>query len=197
MPHGPTSAPDADRPDRFGSQVLPEVEVLLRVATRMTGDPVDAEDLVQEVLLRAHRGIHTFDGRHPRAWLLTIMRNTWASMNRRRRVHIADDPDGIRLAAAEAVDGDSDPESQVMDRMLEGPLADALLALSPAHREIVLLVDAEGLSYAEAASLLGVPEGTVMSRLHRARRNLRTRIDRASLFAGTGTARRGETGTAG
>jgi RNA polymerase sigma-70 factor, ECF subfamily len=185
-PHPDVPAPGGDHVDeldapvdRFRDQVVPELPVLLRVARRMTGNGADAEDLVQETLIRAHRGIHTFDGRHPRAWLLTIQRNTWTDMNRRKRLLIADDPDGLRQRAAEGADGRTGPEEQVLDAMLEGPLVEALEALSTAHRQVVLLVDADGLTYAEAAGVLDIPVGTVMSRLHRARRSLRRRLDRA------------------
>jgi RNA polymerase sigma-70 factor (ECF subfamily) len=164
--------------DRFAEHVVPELPVLLRVARRMTGTTADAEDLVQETLLRAHRGIDGFDGRYPRAWLLTILRNTWAGMNRRRTLLIADDPEGLRQRAAEGADGRRGPEDQILDGLLEWPLEEALARLSAAHREVVLLVDVDGLTYAEAADVLGIPTGTVMSRLHRARRNLRRRLER-------------------
>jgi RNA polymerase sigma-70 factor, ECF subfamily len=181
---GPDRADDDTAPvDRFREQVVPELPVMLRVARRMTSNGADAEDLVQETLIRAHRGIHTFDGRHPRAWLLTIQRNTWVDMNRRKRLLIADDPEGLRQRAAEGADGRTGPEEQVLDRMLEGPLVDALHSLSAVHREVVLLVDADGLTYAEAAGVLDIPVGTVMSRLHRARRALRQRLDRAGFGA--------------
>lgn len=76
----------------FAVYVLPQVEVLYRVARSLTGQPADAEDLVQDTLLRAFRAIEGFDGRHPRAWLLTILRNTEHNRHRRRRPVLLDDP---------------------------------------------------------------------------------------------------------
>ena len=78
---------------RFAAEVVPEIEVLLRVAQTLTRHPADAEDLVQDTLLRAFRSMDTFDGRHPRAWLLTILRNTNSNRHRRRRPDLLDDPD--------------------------------------------------------------------------------------------------------
>uniref|UniRef100_UPI003752473E RNA polymerase sigma factor n=1 Tax=Ilumatobacter sp. TaxID=1967498 RepID=UPI003752473E len=77
----------------FERYVLPEIEVLLRVAHSLTRNHAEAEDLVQDTLLRAYRGIDGFDGRHPRAWLLTILRNTHINRNRRRRPELLRDPD--------------------------------------------------------------------------------------------------------
>ncbi|MGH9268240.1 MAG: sigma factor, partial [Acidimicrobiales bacterium] len=82
-----------DRRLAFDRHVVPEIEVLLRVARTIVSRPADAEDLVQETLLRAYRGIKSFDGRHPRAWLLTIMRNAHVNSVRRRRPELLDDPD--------------------------------------------------------------------------------------------------------
>ena len=78
---------------RFDHFVVPEIEVMLRVARSLTAGAAEAEDLVQDSLLRAYRSIDTFDGRHPRAWLLTIVRNTNINRNRRQRPGLVDDPD--------------------------------------------------------------------------------------------------------
>lgn len=79
--------------DLFSRYVLPELEVLARVAFSITRNNADAEDLVQETLLCAYRGINRFDGAHPRAWLFTIMRNSEAKRHRRRRPQLLSDPD--------------------------------------------------------------------------------------------------------
>ncbi len=172
-----------DRQAAFALYVLPEVEVLWRVAATLTRRPPDAEDLVQDTLLRAYRSIDRFDGAHPRAWLLTIMRNAEINRTRRRRPELLDDPqrDLERLAP---VDGRDGPEAIVVGEAFDEVVADALAALPDAHRTVVELVDINGLSSAEAAQVMGVPVGTVMSRLHRARKRIRARLVAAGLAPG-------------
>ncbi len=162
--------------EAFARYVVPELEVLLRVARSMTRSVADAEDLVQETLLRAYRGIARFDGEHPRAWLLTILRNTAINQGRRRRpLLLLDGDDGLeRLAPTLAEDN---PETIVMERHLDAPLEAAFAALPAKARQTVVLVDVHGLSYAEAARAIGIPVGTLMSRLHRARKRMRRRLE--------------------
>jgi len=163
----------------YASCVLPEIEILLRVAMSMTDQRADAEDLVQDTLLRAWRSIDTFDGRHPRAWLLTILRNTQVNRHRRRRPQLLDDPD---LTTDRGLgDAQDSAEDVVVGRTFDVVVDAALSALPTTFRQVVLLVDVDGLTYAEAAEVLGVPEGTVMSRLHRARRRIRDRLAAADL----------------
>jgi RNA polymerase sigma-70 factor (ECF subfamily) len=159
--------------------VLPEVEVLLRVASAMTPQRCDAEDLVQETLIRAWRSIDRFDGRHPRAWLLTIMRNANANLHRRRRPHLLDDPDAPPAADRQRVA--PSPESIVMSQTLDVSLEKALAKLPPQFQATVALVDVAGLTYAQAAAVLDVPRGTVMSRLHRARRRMKSQLKQAGV----------------
>lgn len=161
----------------FRRYVLPELPVLLRVARRITGHATDAEDLVQETLLRAYRSIDRFDGRYPRAWLLTILRRTWLNMTRRKRPRLLANEDDISAIPAPGADGRSG-EEQVLDGLLDPELVTALARLPESQRRVVVLVDIDGLSYREAAEALGIPAGTVMSRLHRARKRLRTRLER-------------------
>jgi RNA polymerase sigma-70 factor, ECF subfamily len=175
------------RDSGFREHVLPELDVLLRVARRLTGSPDSAEDLVQETLIRAYRAVDRFDGRYPRAWLLTILRNTWKSMHRRARPQFADDPEEfLSRARARGADGRTGAEEQVVDASLDQRLAQALTDLAPIHQTVVLLVDVDGLSYQEAAKVLDVPVGTIMSRLHRARRKLRSRLEREGFTAAGG-----------
>ena len=163
----------------FERYVLSEIEVMLRVAHSLTRNHAEAEDLVQDTLLRAYRGIAGFDGRHPRAWLLTILRNTHINRNRRRRPDLLRDPDSAndRLAASAS----DDRTDGFVDDDLDVEIVRALDALEDPFLRVVELVDIDGLSYAEAAELLDVPVGTVMSRLHRARSRIRDRLDRAGL----------------
>lgn len=165
--------------ERFRHYVYPEVPVLLRVARRLTASPQDAEDAVQEALLRAYRSIDRFDGRYPRAWLLTILRNVARNQYRRTRPHLADSPEELLQLPAAGPEGRNGTEERVLDGVVEAEIAEALFALSQGFREVVVLVDVDGLSYQEAADVLGIPNGTVMSRLHRARRKMRKRLERA------------------
>jgi RNA polymerase sigma-70 factor, ECF subfamily len=160
--------------EAFEQHVLPEIEVLLRVAHSLTRHHSDAEDLVQDTLLRAYRAIGNFDGAYPRAWLLTIMRNTHINRNRRRRPELLRDPDAASersLAAASP-----DRTDGVVDEMFDHEIVSALDDLDEPSRAVVDLVDVDGLTYAEAAEVLDIPIGTVMSRLHRARRRIRDRL---------------------
>jgi len=154
--------------------VQPEIEVLLRVARTLTGSWADAEDLVQDTVIRAYRGIDGFDGSHPRAWLLTILRNTNLNSHRRQRPELApeiSDLDGQRPAFGAAVT--ESPEQAVTDRVLDDPVETALAALAPKFRTVLLLIDVDQLSYDEVAHVLDIPVGTVMSRLSRARDRMR------------------------
>ncbi|MBO3674087.1 RNA polymerase sigma factor [Streptomyces sp. NEAU-YJ-81] len=165
---------DAHQQRMFAEYVLPEVEVLLRVAMSLTTQRADAEDLVQDTLLRAYRAVGRFDGRHPRAWLLTIMRHAEVSRRRQRRPRLLDDPDTEleRLVPAR----DATPEELVVDTTFDEAVDAAFTALPLRDQQVVRLVHVDGLSYAEAAQVLDVPKGTVMSRLHRARKRIRNQL---------------------
>lgn len=173
-------AQDHDRELAFSTYVVPEIDVMYRVAMSLTRRKADAEDLVQDTLIRAYRAVDRFDGRHPRAWLLTILRNTHINRNRRRRPELLHDPDTEmeRLATTRAGD-DFDPEAVVVAPVFDAAVIDALEALPERFRTAVEMVDLAGLSYQEAAEQLEVPVGTVMSRLHRARRRMRGDLEAA------------------
>jgi len=174
----PTETADPVGQDaRFQTYVTPELDVLYRVAYSITRNNADAEDLVQDTLLRAFRAIERFDGRYPRAWLLTIMRNAQVNRVRRKRPELMHDPDETMSRVADESADAADAETQLMDREFEAPIEAALAALPPKFRRVVELVDLNELSYQEAADVLGIPLGTVMSRLHRARRNIRTHLE--------------------
>lgn len=159
---------------RFTRFVVPEVEVMYRVARSITGTHADAEDLVQDSLVRAFRAIDRFDGRHPRAWLLTIVRNTQINRTRRRRPVLLDDPD--RADVEGQMETTESGEDTYLDATFDARVIEALGSLSDDSRQVVELVDLADLSYAEAAEALGVPIGTVMSRLHRARTKIRDHL---------------------
>lgn len=168
---------DEASPDAFRDHVEPQIEVLLRVAMTLTGSWADAEDLVQETLVRAWRSVDRFDGRHPRAWLLTILRNTNVNMHRKRRPDVLEAPSeqrGARLAFG--ADRQPGPEEQLVDNLLDANLERAVNGLDEKFRTVLLLVDVDQLSYAETAHALGIPIGTVMSRLSRARERVRAAL---------------------
>ena len=167
-----------DRTDaRFREQVLPELEVLYRVARRLTGSTADAEDLVQDTLLKAYRAFDRFDGRYLRAWLLTIMRNHHRNQLRKRRPDLLDDEVAQRLPGHGQDARRDGVDERAFHDDLDPVVREALRSLSPKHRSVIALVDLDGLTYREAAELLAVPVGTVMSRLHRARSKVRSRLE--------------------
>ena len=162
--------------DAFGAEVLRYLESLYATAMRLTRNRADAEDLVQDTLVKAFRFSDKFEpGTNLRAWLSTILHNTW-----RNRVRDAGreavDVDSTRLEEAEAVaDGSSaseTPEQLLLRNTLDGDLRAALDELPDVFRQAVWMRDVEEFSYAEIAKMLDVPIGTVMSRISRGRRQL-------------------------
>ena len=181
----PRPSDDATRRSSFRELVEPEIQVLLRVALTITSNQADAEDLVQETLLRAYRAIDRFDGRHPRAWLLTILRNTNANLHRRQRPGTIGDWELIRTARPAFGKAElPSAEDLFVDNELHADLHAAVRALDPRFRATLILIDVHDLSYAETAAVMGVPVGTVMSRLSRARDRVRKRLRSAALTRG-------------
>jgi len=175
------TAADAARKSAFAEHVEPEIDVLLRAARTLTGSWVDAEDLVQDTLIRAYRGLGSFDGAHPRAWLLTILRNTNINSHRRQRPDLLDADDSLeRHTLAFGAAESSSPEQTITDRELGDDLHRAVAALDPKFSTVVLLVDVDDLSYTEVADVLGIAVGTVTSRLSRARKRLRHDLNAAA-----------------
>lgn len=175
--HQAASRERAEPKAAFARHVEPEIEMLLRVARTLTGSWPDAEDLVQDTLVRAYRGIGGFDGAHPRAWLLTILRNTNANSRRRRRPDLLEgdgELDRQRPAFGAAVA--PSPEQIVTDRVLGQELEGAVDALDDRFRVVLLLIDVDDLSYRDVADVLGIPVGTVLSRLSRARERIRVHL---------------------
>ena len=180
-----TDAEQAERARAFREIVEPELAVLLRVARGLTRTSADAEDLVQETLIRAFKAILKFDGAHPRAWLFTILRNTNVNMNRRTRPGLF--IDGTLWEDATPAFGDDrrlSAEETAISNSMSAEIQKGFKALDPRFREVLYLVDVQGLNYGECAASLGVPVGTVMSRLSRGRKRLREHLIRTSALGG-------------
>lgn len=157
----------------FCRYVVPELPALLRAARALTRNHHDAEDLVQDTVVRAFRAMEGFDGRLPRAWLFTILRNTHRNRNRRRRPENLDDPHDSELVVEPRP---SDP-AELAERDAFGDVVLAAVAALPEKMRLVMtLVDVEHCTYAEASVVLGLPIGTVMSRLHRARQRVKAQL---------------------
>jgi RNA polymerase sigma-70 factor (ECF subfamily) len=163
--------------EQFEREALPHIDRLYGYALRFADDRSQAEDWVQEAYLKAFRGWHSYQpGTNIRAWLLTILRNTIISDRRRkRRVEPVDFAEAERFSLYEQL-RETDPEGEFFDGLVSNHVVDALARLPEKLREVVVLSDLEGLSYAEVAEVLGVPLGTVKSRLFRGRRVLQAEL---------------------
>jgi len=174
----------ADQAD-FAELAMPFMSGLYAAALRMTRNPTDAEDLVQETYLRAYRGFGGFqEGTNLKAWLYKILTNTYINIYRAKKrrpdMETLDDVEDFylyrRIGGLEAVDADRSPEAEVLDAIPETAVTEAVEALPEQFRMAVLLADVEGFSYKEIADIMDVPIGTVMSRLHRGRKQLQRRL---------------------
>jgi RNA polymerase sigma-70 factor, ECF subfamily len=170
-------------PSEFEREALAHVPTLLAVGTRLTRNAAEAEDLVQDALLKALRAREQFaSGSNMRAWLLRILTNTFINRYRRGGLErtLMEGPDADPLAdgwvGASSMEAMRDPESQALRSLLEKEIAAALDEWPEEFRLAVVLSDVEELSYKEIAEIMGCPIGTVMSRLHRGRRLLKKRL---------------------
>ena len=168
----------AEPADRFADQVLPYQPQLHSAALRLTGNRADAEDLVQETFAKAFAGFGTFEqGTNLRAWLHRIQANAFYGTCRARRRRPQEFPlDAVEPSSPERTSVASSAEDAALARMPDPELKRALRELPARLATTVYLADAEGYSYAEIARITGVPIGTVMSRLHRARKRLRATL---------------------
>ncbi len=165
----------------FAEQAMEYMSPLYSAALRMTRNPADAEDLVQETYLKAYRGFGGFqEGTNLKAWLYRILTNTfinsYRSKKRRPDETELDEVEDLylyrRLGGLEAAQAGRSAEDELMDWFTDAEVKDAIEDLPENFRLAVLLADVEGFSYKEIAEILDVPIGTVMSRIHRGRRQL-------------------------
>jgi len=165
----------------FEREALPHMDALYNFALRMTGDPDEANDLLQETYLKAYRFFDKFEqGTNCKAWLFRIMKNSFINIYRRTskepaKVDYNDVEEFYHSIRAESTDP-NDLEQKIFSNILDDDVSTALEALPEEFRTVVILCDIEGFTYEEIADFVECPIGTVRSRLHRGRKMLRTRL---------------------
>ena len=171
----------ADDHVRFERDVLPLVGQLKDAALRMTRNRVDAEDLVQDTLARAYAAFHQFTpGTNLRAWLYRVLATTFLNTCRKRRREpgqsLREDFDELQVPADRLSQPIRSAEAEVLGRLPGSEVIQALRSLPAGFGAAIYLADIEGYPYREVAEILGIPIGTVMSRLHRGRERLREKL---------------------
>lgn len=178
---GPGFARSDESRARFERDVVPQLSQLYPAALRMTRNPTDAEDLVQETSVKAYAAFHQFrPGTNLRAWLNRILTTTFINVYRKRRREpqqaLGGDLQEWQMSADRLSPPVPSAEAEALDRTTDSDLLRALRDLPNEFRTAVYLADIEGYPYREIAEIMGTPVGTVMSRLHRGRRKLREQL---------------------
>lgn len=186
-----TDESDEELAQRFERDAMPLLDQLYGAALRMTRNPADAEDLVQETYIKAFQGFRSYkSGTNLKAWLYRILTNAYINnyrkAQRRPAEYATDDITDSQIAetASHTSIGLRSAEVEALEKLPDEEIRDALMSLKEDYRMVVYYADVEGLPYKEIAEIMGTPIGTVMSRLHRGRKQLRDALHNVAVKRG-------------